>query len=132
MDSTEQIQLARQILEYEYTTAITVEQLSNRVALSRFHLIRRFCHAYRQTPHQYLIHLRINKAKDLLVNSELSITDICFRVGYESLGSFSTLFCKTVGIPPSAYRQSGQNIREASYIPLCNYYLHDLNHTLDP
>lgn len=132
MEYTKQIQIARQILECEYTTSITVEQLSHRVALSPFHLIRRFYRAYRQTPHQYVIQLRMNKAKELLINSDLSITAICLHVGYESLGSFSTLFCKTVGIPPTDYRLCGQKIRKSSYIPLCHYHLHGLNSTLNP
>jgi AraC-like DNA-binding protein len=47
---------------------------------------------------------RIEKAKELLSSSGLTVTDVCFEVGFESLGSFSSLFHKHVGHPPIAYR----------------------------
>ncbi len=127
-----QIQLARRLLDQRYATAITIEQLSHEVALSPYYLIRLFHRIYKQTPHQYLIRVRITKAKDLLINSNLSITEICADVGFESLGSFSTLFRKIVGISPSAYRHSSQTIRQSVYIPLCTCLLHGISDTLEP
>ena len=71
--------------------------------------------------HQYLIRKRLEKAKELLANSPLSITEICFAVGFESLGSFSTLFHKTVGWSPSIYRARVLEQRRNPYkfIPGC-------------
>jgi AraC-like DNA-binding protein len=113
------IHLARLVLDRRYDAAITIEDLSREVALSPYYLIRAFKHVYKQTPHQYLVGQRIAKAKELLRNSELSITDICAAVGFESLGSFSTLFRKVAGVSPRAYRLNSQPIRNRAYIPLC-------------
>jgi AraC-like DNA-binding protein len=127
----EQIRLARRLLEQGYATPITIQHLSHEVALSPYYLIRLFRRIYKQTPHQYLIQVRISRAKELLSHSDLSITEICADVGFESLGSFSALFSKTVGISPSAYRRSSQTIRKSAYIPLCTCLLHGLHDTPD-
>lgn len=127
----EQAHLARRLLERGYATPITIEQLSREVALSPYYLIRLFRRIYQQTPHQYLIQVRIARAKELLSSSDLSITEICADVGFESLGSFSTLFRKTVGISPSAFRRSSQSIRKSVCIPLCVCLLHGIPDSLD-
>jgi AraC-like DNA-binding protein len=121
-----QIRLARVLLDQGYDTPITIQDLSREVALSPFYLIRAFRHVYKQTPHQYLMGQRIAKAKELLRNSDLSITEICMTVGFESLGSFSTLFRKVAGVSPRAYRQRSQPTRKPAYIPLCACLLHGI------
>jgi transcriptional regulator GlxA family with amidase domain len=63
-----------------------------------------FKQAFDQTPHQYLMRRRIEQAKVLLTASELSVTEVCFAVGFQSLGSFSALFHRSVGQPPKLYR----------------------------
>ncbi|MBI5668113.1 MAG: helix-turn-helix transcriptional regulator [Chloroflexi bacterium] len=132
MHHHKQAHLARRLLDQNYATPITIEQLSHAVALSPYYLIRLFRRIYQQTPHQYLIQLRITRAKELLRNSDLSVTEICADVGFESLGSFSALFRKLVGISPSAYRRSSQPIRKPGYIPLCVCLLHGINDTHEP
>lgn len=127
----EQAQLARRLLNRDYATSITIEQLGYEVALSPYYLIRLFRRIYKQTPHQYLIQVRITRAKELLSGSDLSITEICAEVGFESLGSFSALFSKVVGISPTAWRRSSQTIRQSVYIPLCVCLLHGIEDTLD-
>lgn len=126
LNPTQPVRLARQYLERRYHTPITVEDVSREVALSPYYLIRVFKDTYNQTPYQYLVDLRIAKAKELLRNSDLSITDICASVGYNSLGSFSTLFRKSTGVSPRAYRTNSQPTPHPSYIPLCVCLLHDL------
>ncbi len=121
-----QVRLARTLLDQSYDTPITIADLSHEVALSPYYLIRTFRHVYKQTPHQYLMKKRIAKAKELLRNSDLSITEICMTVGYESLGSFSTLFRKEAGLSPSDYRTSSQPTRHPTYIPFCVCVLHDI------
>jgi AraC-like DNA-binding protein len=128
----EQAHHARRFLNRSYTTPITIEQLSDEVALSPYYLIRLFRRLYKQTPHQYLIQLRIARAKELLSQSDLSVTEICAEVGFESLGSFSALFHKSVGISPSAYRRSSQTSGKSVGIPLCICMLHDIQDRLDP
>jgi len=127
----EQARLARRLLDRGYATPITIKQLSREVALSPYYLIRLFRRTYKQTPHQYLIHVRITRAKALLSSTDLSITEICADVGFESLGSFSALFTRIAGISPSAYRRSSQTIRQSLYIPLCACLLHGIPDTLD-
>ena len=121
-----QVHLARLLLDRSYDAPITIEDLSREVALSPYYLIRAFRHVYKQTPHQYLVGQRIARAKELLRNSDLSITEICAAVGFESLGSFSTLFRKVAGLSPSAYRISSQPTPTPTYIPLCVCLLHGI------
>jgi AraC-like DNA-binding protein len=122
----QQVRLARRLLDHSYDTPITIEQLSREVALSPYYLIRVFRRFYKQTPHQYLVQQRIARAKDLLRNTDLSITEICTAVGFESLGSFSTLFRKVAGISPSAYRVSSHPTLAPTTIPLCVCLLHGI------
>lgn len=121
------IRHVRAFLDDYYDTPITIEALSREAALSPYYLIRAFRRAYKQTPHQYLVGRRIAKAKELLRNSQLSITEICVTVGFESLGSFSALFRKVAGISPRAYRTNSRPSQRVAYIPLCVCLLHGID-----
>lgn len=123
----EQVRLARLALDRSYDTSITIEDLSREVALSPYYLIRTFRRIYRQTPHQYLVRRRISRAKELLRNSDLSITEICAAVGFESLGSFSSLFRRVAGVSPRAYRLHSSPTPYPAYIPLCACLLHGID-----
>ena len=79
--------------------------LARRAGLSRFHFLRRWKEAFGVTPHEDLTRLRIARAKSLLAGDWASVTEVCLEVGFESLGSFSTLFAERVGCPPSAWRR---------------------------
>src|SRR5262249_811967 len=57
------------------------------------------------TPHAFLTRLRLARARHLLATTNRSVTDVCLDVGFSSLGSFSHLFSRTVGVSPSAYRR---------------------------
>lgn len=74
--------------------------------LSKFHFARVFAAAYGETPREYLSRRRIERAKDLLRAANLTVTEICMLVGFESLGSFSRRFRELVGCSPSDYRDS--------------------------
>jgi AraC-like DNA-binding protein len=80
-------------------------ELAQRAGLSRFHFLRRWKDAFGVTPHQDLTRLRIDRAKALLTADTASVTDVCFAVGFSSLGSFSTLFAERAGCPPTAWRR---------------------------
>jgi AraC-like DNA-binding protein len=95
---------ARQLIDDCYDLPLDLKQISSEACLSRFHFLRLFRRAFNKTPHQYLTQRRIEKAKELLSSSGLTVTDVCFEVGFESLGSFSSLFHKHVGHPPIGYR----------------------------
>jgi AraC-like DNA-binding protein len=79
-------------------------QLAAAGATSKFHFVRIFDEITGTTPHHFLASLRIQRAKQLLLNSEASITDICLQVGYSSLGSFSKTFRSLVGVSPQEFR----------------------------
>lgn len=131
LDTYEQVHLARRLLDRGYDAPITIEQLSREVALSPYYLIRLFRRIYKQTPHQYLVQQRISRAKELLRTTDLSVTEICAAVGFESLGSFSVLFRKVAGISPSVYRTSSQASATSPYIPLCVCLLHGIDNMPD-
>src|SRR6185503_15411870 len=103
-DTYRRLMRAREFIDSSYQLPLDLEQISRAACLSRFHFLRLFRTAFNKTPHQYLTHRRIEKAKELLSSSRLTVTDVCFEVGFESLGSFSSLFHKHVGHPPITYR----------------------------
>ncbi len=119
---------ARAFMDACYDLPLDLEQISREACFSRYHFIRLFRRAFDQTPHQYLTRRRIERAKELLASSRLTVTDVCFEVGFQSLGSFSSLFHKYVGHAPVAYRTRflihGQ-AREAR-IPFCFLVMHGL------
>jgi transcriptional regulator GlxA family with amidase domain len=95
---------------------LRVARLARIVGLSEFHFIRAFRAATGQTPHQYLRARRIARAEELLVTTPLPVTEICTAVGFNSLGSFSSVFRRFTGESPSAYRAKR---RRTPYIPGC-------------
>src|SRR5262245_26597129 len=95
---------ARAFIDACYDQPLDLERIAGEASFSRYHFIRLFKQTFDQTPHQYLIHRRIEQAKALLTTGELSVTEICFAVGFQSLGSFSALFHRSVGQPPKLYR----------------------------
>jgi AraC-like DNA-binding protein len=91
-------------MDEHYHLPLDLDQISKQANFSRYHFIRLFKQAFHQTPHQYLTYRRIETAKALLRADDLTVTEVCFAVGFESLGSFSALFCRYVGQPPRVYR----------------------------
>ena len=106
----------REFIDRHYAKALTVDRLASRCRLSTFHFIRAFRAAFGDTPHQYLRRRRIERAKELLVTTPLPVTEICDQIGFQSLGSFSTLFRRVTGETPAAYRATR---RRNVYIPGC-------------
>ncbi|MCW3051446.1 MAG: putative transcriptional regulator [Chthonomonadales bacterium] len=90
---------------------LSLQQWASVACLSPNHFLRTFKQVYHLTPHQYLIQLRLQKAQEFLRRTDLSITEICFEVGFESLGSFSTLFRRQIGVSPLAYRLQNTPVR---------------------
>jgi AraC-like DNA-binding protein len=102
--SSARLRLARQFIDECFDQPIDLTLMARRAELSRFHFVRAFRQEFQQTPYRYLREQRIERAKQLLAAGNLSVTDVCFEVGFESLGSFSTLFRRLVGQPPASYR----------------------------
>lgn len=97
----------RDRIDREFASPLDVPALAAGVHLSAGHLSRQFKLAYGESPYQYLMTRRIERAMALLRASRLSVTDVCFAVGFSSLGTFSTRFSELVGVPPSVYREQG-------------------------
>jgi AraC-like DNA-binding protein len=95
---------ARAFIDACYDQQLDLERIAGEASFSRYHFIRLFKQAFDATPHQYLMRRRIEQAKTLLAAGELSVTEVCFAVGFQSLGSFSALFHRSVGQPPKLYR----------------------------
>lgn len=118
---------ARTFIEDCYNQPLDLAEISRQACLSRYHFLRLFREEFATTPHQYLIQRRIEKAKELLTVRRLTVTDICFEVGFQSLGSFSTLFRDRVGEAPINYRaQQRQSQRQ---VPPCFLHMNGLSVT---
>jgi AraC-like DNA-binding protein len=116
LETLQRLGRARDFIDHCYDHPLSLDQISEKACFSRYHFLRLFRQAFNKTPHQYLIERRIEKAKELLGDDELRVTDVCFEVGFQSLGSFSTLFHKTVGQAPLTYRERVQAKRQ---VPGC-------------
>ena len=92
---------ARDLIDREYAEPLDLDAMAGEAGYSRFHFARAFAAAYGETPRAYLTRRRIERAKTLLRTANLSVTEICFLVGFASLGSFSTRFRELVGRSPS-------------------------------
>lgn len=97
--------LARDLLREQREPIRSIAELAREVQISPFHFIRQFEAVFGVTPHQFRIQRRLDLAKHLLATGHYSVTDVCMEVGFSSLGSFSALFARRVGEPPSAYQR---------------------------
>jgi AraC-like DNA-binding protein len=104
-DVDERLWRARKYIDDCYDLPLDLAEISKQACLSRYHFLRFFRDSFDTTPHQYLIQRRIERAKELLRLRSLSVTDVCFEVGFQSLGSFSSLFRKCVGHAPINFRR---------------------------
>ena len=95
----------RDRIDREYAEPLDVEALARDAHVSAGHLSREFRRAYGESPYGYLMTRRIERAMALLRRGDLSVTEVCFAVGCQSLGTFSTRFTELVGMPPSVYKR---------------------------
>jgi transcriptional regulator GlxA family with amidase domain len=104
-------------IDREYAQPLDVEALARGVTMSAGHLSRQFRQAYGESPYSYLMTRRIERAMALLRGTDLTVTEVCFAVGGNSLGTFSTRFAELVGVPPSVYKREAA--RESVELPGC-------------
>ena len=115
---------AKLFMDHHFSGPIDLDNIADEAHFSKFHFIRLFKMMYGKTPHQYLTAVRIQKAKALLQKG-LSIRDTCFEVGYDSAGSFTSLFKRLTGQTPLQYQhrylQRQQLIKDMpiKFIPAC-------------
>ena len=102
---------ARQFIEAKYLDPIKTQDVANHVALSEYHFARLFKAAFEVSVHQFVVRLRLDKARHLLEGTEFSITEIAYTVGYNSLSAFINAFHRRFGMPPSVYRTRFQDFK---------------------
>lgn len=103
-DIYKRIVSAKVFIDKNYHEPINLDQIANQAFLSRFHFHRLFTRIYKITPHQYLTRIRLEAAKVFLAEEGIRIQDICNNIGFESHGSFSSLFSRQSGQSPQYYR----------------------------
>ena len=98
---------ARDAMDRAYAGPLDITALAKVASVSEAHFVRTFRVTFGETPHRYLQRRRIERAMFLLRESDRSVTDVCFEVGFNSLGTFSRTFHEIVGETPIAYRAKG-------------------------
>jgi AraC-like DNA-binding protein len=112
---------SRDWLATQHGRRVTLAEAAARAGYSPFHYLRLFERAFGETPHEFVTRLRLVRAKQILRTATDPVTEICFDLGYESLGSFSTLFRREVGLAPSQFRRvfSMPGLWELKATPAC-------------
>jgi AraC-like DNA-binding protein len=95
---------AKLFIESNYRNKTDLDLVSDEACFSKFHFLRLFKKVYGKTPHQFLVEVRIEKAKELL-KQNVAVKDVCEAVGFESLGTFTSLFKRRVGETPAKFQQ---------------------------
>ena len=113
-DRFSRLWLARNLVMNRVEEPMSVSALARHSGMSVFHFLRQFRTVFGVTPHRLSSQVRLMRARELLRNSKLSITEICFDCGYESLGSFSALFHRVEGCSPRYYRSRYQRSRSVN------------------
>ncbi|WP_334077398.1 AraC family transcriptional regulator [Paenibacillus sanfengchensis] len=104
------VRRAAEFIELNYSRMISIDQLSEHVSLSKYHLIRRFSASTGLTPGAYLTHVRTEKAMELLRGTGLSIEAIAERIGYSSGSYFIKAFRGLTGLTPGEFRSGGESL----------------------
>src|SRR5437667_9724755 len=97
---------AKDFADASYCEPLGVEEMARAAGLSRAHFSREFRRAFGEPPHSYLLTRRLERAAALLRNTDRSVADVCFSVGLQSVGSFTSSFTRRCGRSPTAYRAS--------------------------
>ena len=109
----------RDVMDRAFAQPLDVAALARVAHASPAHFSRQFRATFGETPHRYLQRRRVERAMELLRETERPVSDICFGVGFTSLGTFSRTFRAIVGEPPSAYRARFAGVGAALRVPAC-------------
>jgi AraC-like DNA-binding protein len=110
---------ARDLADARFAEPLDVDDLARAAGLSRAHFSREFRRAFGESPHAYLLTRRLERAAAMLRMTDRSVADICFAVGLQSVGSFTTSFTRTYGASPTAYRAAFPPAARHAQVPTC-------------
>ncbi len=110
---------ARDTMDRAFARPLDVPALARVAHVSPAHFSRQFSATFGETPHRYLQRRRVERAMELLRETDRQVTEICLDVGFNSLGTFSRTFREIVGEPPSAYRERFVAGGDALRVPAC-------------
>lgn len=102
------LSVARDYMHSYFDRPLPLDRLAQMACMSRYHFLRRFRDVFGHTPHQYLMRIRLGKARTMLAETEVPISDIAFRLGYQDLSSFSRAFRKSFKEGPRAFRENNR------------------------
>jgi AraC-like DNA-binding protein len=102
------LQRGREFIHAHFAERMGLDEIARAACLAPHHFHRLFRAAFQHTPHAYCTALRLQRAETLLARTAQSVTEICYAVGFESVGSFSALFHRRVGLSPSAFRAASR------------------------
>jgi AraC-like DNA-binding protein len=115
---------ARDVVHHRVEDGVSVVELAHEAGLSRAHFLRSFAHVFGVTPHEYLVRLRIERARLLLARGT-PVTETCMSDGFSSLGTFSRTFAERIGESPRAWQRRVRTLVPAAelwpavWIPSC-------------
>ena len=115
---------AKDLADARYFEPLSVDDLASAAGLSRAHFSREFRRTFGEPPHAYLLTRRLERAAALLRSTDNSVADICFSVGLQSVGSFTTSFTRTYGMSPTAYRAAFPPAADFARVPACIVHLY--------
>ena len=115
-ESNRRMLRARDAMDRDYAKPLDIPTLARIAYVSESHFIRTFRDTFGETPHRYLQRRRVERAMFLLRETDRSVTEICFDVGFSSLGTFGRTFQAIVGESPTAYRREAADLRA---VPAC-------------
>jgi AraC-like DNA-binding protein len=110
---------AKNLADSRYFEPLDVDELARAAGLSRAHFSREFRRTYGESPHAYLLTRRLERAAALLRSTDNSVAEICFSVGLQSVGSFTTSFTRTYGVSPTRYRARFPPAADYALVPAC-------------
>ncbi len=110
---------AKDHVDAHYAEPLTVVDLAAVAHLSPAHFSRQFRRTFGESPHQYLLTRRLERAAALLRGTEYPVARICHSVGLSSVGSFTTSFQRSYGVTPLAYRAARPPAAELARVPAC-------------
>jgi len=110
---------AKDLMDARYAEPLGVATIARAARLSPAHFSRAFRREFGETPHQYLLTRRLERAASLLTNTDRSVAEVCMMVGLRSVGSFTTSFGRVYGMTPTAYRAAHPPAVLRARIPTC-------------